>query len=542
MAITSSTIRIYSDEELQTLVRTITTQGSDSAIEVSGLSEGETYYATVQVTENQMTSEESDGYEFHTLPDCVFSEAPTAVGTSIYFSTEVNTNSVGIVREGVFCQIANASETGVYVTSDQPTFQSSVDNLRENTTYRLIPCVRDEYGRLWLNTSDMELVTTTAAPPVVGIGDLNASANSVNGSVTVLSTVPLTNLLVRLLPLGGGTYINATGYTTQTGTQQFICNGLTAGTTYTVYATATNMGGSTMSNATVTTTTVIATATLDDCSLDPQSQTDSVYVEASGTVGTGATIDLVGVKFFSSDSTSSTLIADVYGQQGQDFLISTARNLPAGTTMYAFAYMDYAVDNQMFTIYSASQQITTQPIIVINTMNVTSNTCGGNYSVTGTATAIAVKYKTVSAGTWSDADTSVGRNTYLINGLTPNTTYQIKATATNAGGTYETAVTTFTTSQEEARITFEDTSTLEDGVLDWSANFTSTYPMASGTVTACKDDEGYEVLENATVVFEGTTSGIAKSDMSMQIGVDTCVIVFKGVDDEGNKLEDEYWI
>lgn len=445
MAITSSTIRIYSDSDLQTLVKTIITQGSDSAIEATGLSEGETYYATVQVTENQMTSEESDGYEFHTLPDCVFTETPTAVGTSIYFSTETITNSVGIVSEGVFCQIANASERGVYVTSDQPTFQSSVDNLTENTIYRVIPCVRDEYGRLWLNYDNMELVTTTAAPPVVGIGDLNASANSVSGSVTVLSSVPLTNLLVRLLPSGGGNYINATEYTTQTGTQQFVCSGLTAGTTYTVYATATNIGGSTTSNATVTTTTVIVTATLEDCSLDPQSPTDSIYVEASGTVGAGATIDLVGVKFFSSNSTSSTLIADVYGQQGSDYLIQTARNLPTGTTMYAFAYMNYVVDNEMFTVYSASQQITTQATIAIVSMNVTSDTCSGNYSVSGTATGTAVKYKTTSALNWDDA--TINGNVYSIIGLTPNTTYQIKATATNAGGTYETAVTTFTTQQ-----------------------------------------------------------------------------------------------
>lgn len=539
MAITSSTIRIYSDEELQTLVRTITTQGSDSAIEVSGLSEGETYYATVQVTENQMTSEESDGYEFHTLPDCVFTETPTAVGTSIYFSTEVFTNSVGIVSEGVFCQIANASERGVYVTSDQPTFQSSVDNLRENTIYRVIPCVRDEYGRLWLNSNDTELVTTTSAPPVVGIGDLNASANSVSGSVTVLSSVPLTNLLVRLLPLGGGNYINATGYSIQSGTQQFICNGLTAGTTYTVYATATNMGGSTMSNATVTTTTVIATATLEDCSLDPQSPTDSVYVEASGTVGTGATIDLVGVKFFSSDSTSSTLIADVYGQQGSDYMIQTARNLPIGTTMYAFAYLDYVVDNEMFTVYSASQQITTQATIAIGSMNVTSNTCSGNYSVTGTATGTAVKYKTTSASNWSDAVLNGG--VYSITGLSANTTYQIKATATNAGGTYETAVSTFTT-LVQPQLSLQDTSTINGGTLYWSANFTSTYTMVSGTVTACKDDEEYTILGHSEVTFSGRESGTVRADNSINIGVDTCVVVFKGIDANGNKFQEEYWI
>lgn len=338
----------------------------------------------------------------------------------------------------------------------------------------------------------------------------------------------------------GSTVIDT--YQLQIGTAQMIqIYGLSANTTYTVEITGSNSCGTLSETETFATLSVVSSVTLDDCSLDPQSPTDSVYVEVTGTVWSGGYVDNVGVKFFAQNSTTSTMLGNVYGQQGQDFLITTARNLPAGTTMYAFAYMDYLVDNQMFTVYSASQQITTQPNVVINTMNVTNTSCRGTITIIGTATSESVKYKTVSAGTWSDAVMS-GRNSFLINGLTPNTTYQIKATATNAGGTYNSAVSTFTTSQEEARITLEDTSTLKDGVLDWSANFTSTYPMASGTVTACKDDKDYEVLENATVIFEGTTSGIAKSDMSMKIGVETCVILFKGVDDEGNKLEDEYWI
>lgn len=434
MAITSSTIRIYEDYDLLNLVKTITTQSDIDAIDVISLEEGEVYYATVQVVENGQTSEESGGYRFYTLPDCYFTALPTAVGTTINFETDVITNVVGIDRSGAVCIRTDGTSRAVYTLSDQTPFNSSFENLDEDTFYTIKPCVYDEFGRLWINDDDGQIVKTTSAPPTVAISDLNPTANTLSGTVTVNSNVPITNLVIKLLPQGGGAYIDAVGYSAQSGTQQFTASGLTADTTYTVYATATNMGGSATAEAVFSTMTVTASVTLDDCTLDSSSKTDSVYVEASGTVGSGGTLNVVGVKFFSDNSTSSTLISDTYTQQGVANLVTTVNNLPNGTTMYAFAYMEYEVGGETFVVYSTSQSVTTVPTIAFGQQNITTDSCSGSYTINGTATSMAIEYRDVSIPSWNNA--TVNQNNYSITNLTPNTYYFLRGTVSNASGTY----------------------------------------------------------------------------------------------------------
>lgn len=124
----------------------------------------------------------------------------------------------------------------------------------------------------------------------------------------------------------------------------------------------------------------------------------------------------------------------------------------------------------------------------------------------------------------------------------PDGTYEVNCKIAYDGTEYaESGVKTITI-QMRGGIHLEDTSELNDGILYWSANFTSTFPMATGTVRAYKDDDDYELLGSSAVTFDGTTSGTAKADDTMDIGVDSCVIIFNGTDTQGFGVSSEYWI
>ena len=501
MAITRSIIRIYSDETLQNLVKTVTTNSDAEAIDVTNLDEGQEYWATVQITDDGLNSEESEGYKFYTIPDCIFNDTPVVLGTSIYFDVSTVTNTVGIQKCGVILG-QQGERRDRYYWDENPDYRGEIFGLLPNTSYILTPCVVDEFDRLWKNTSETTIIRTTSEAPQVAINNLNASATTVTGTVTVASEVEISDLLVRFLPLGGGTYINATGYTAQTGSQQFTATGLTPNTTYTIYATARNIGGNTTTTTTVTTLAITATVTLDDCDLSSQSPTDTVYVEATGTVGSGAEIDTVGIRFFTTNSTTGTPVGDEYGQQGQASVVGTVSGLPSGTTLYVFAYMDYLIGSELHTIYSASQTVVTVPVIQFTSQTVQETTCSGTFTVSGnTLSAVAVQYKAPNDLVWHDATVSGG--TYTITNLTRGVTYSLKGTATNSGGTYTTPTTTFTP-MAAGSVTFSNNSawSVNENGYDIDYDYSSTYNIVSATVMVDTSSS----FSNPTL-FNGVVSG-----------------------------------
>lgn len=525
MAITSSTIRIYSDEELETLVKTVTTQSSSAEINVTQLTEGTEYFATVQVVDDGQTSAESGPYKFHTLPDCYFVQLPNAIGTSIYFETDVTTDTVRVQKSGVLCYDANGQSRGIYVWSDQTPFQSSVDNLAENTNYIIKPCVTDEFGRVWVNDDDGQIIRTTSAPPTVLLSNINATGTSVNGNVTVNSSVPITSLEVKLRPKAGGQYITATGYTAQSGTQQFSASGLTPDTVYTVLASARNMGGNGDAQLDFTTLSATATITLDDASLEPQHNTDSVYVEASGSVGSSAEIDTVGVRIFAQNSTSSTILGDVYGQQGESSIATTVHNLPAGTTMYVFAYMDYVVDGQTYTVYSTSEKVVTVPTITFGQQTVTDTSCSGIFTVNGTATSRTVEYKESTSAVWTSA--TISGNLYTISGLTPNKHYIIRGTVSNESGSYITQ-TEFDT-EDYGYIDITDRSSFSGTTMTFLAEFQmGTYPILPDTLDMVVfDGDGNEIANFQPYIQSGDeTRGVLAYDDAIEFPEDTRLISY----------------
>ena len=137
----------------------------------------------------------------------------------------------------------------------------------------------------------------------------------------------------------------------------------------------------------------------------------------------------------------------------------TLSNLKGGTTYYVRAY----IKSEFGVIYGTDKYFTTDEDVVKASVttdavsNVTKNTaiCGGNVTSDGggTVTARGVCWSTSQTPTIDDYRTAngTGKGTFTagISGLTPNTTYYVRAYATNEAGTSYGAQKSFTTLGEE---------------------------------------------------------------------------------------------
>lgn len=452
MAITSSTLRIYTDSDKSSLVDTIITAGATNPILAENLDEGQEYWATITVAEDQgRESDESPVYQFFTLPDVVFTTRPSAAGTTIQYSTAPITHTVGIARYG----IRYTTDPNQIHSREKYSWEPSgfLTELAPNTTYYLTPVVEDVFGRRWLNDTEKVGVSTGAKAPSIALLNVTAYQTSAEGDILITSNSPITAVSVRLQAQGSSTYINATGYTTTAGTQHWTAEGLSPLTTYTVYASCANESGMATDTATITTNNITASVTLDDYSLAVQDPYSSIYVEAVGT-GTGIEADTVGVKFYLTDSHAGTHIADTYGQQGQTSITSTQSGLPNGEYIYGFAYMDYLIGSDVNTVWSASQSVLTAPTVDFGQIfAVGATTLDGSIvphgSVISTKT---LEYRVASQSAQWNTATLNDNNTFYISGLTPSTTYNLRATVSNASGS-KTIATNFTTSPAGPTVT-----------------------------------------------------------------------------------------
>lgn len=378
MAITSSTIRIYSDSALHNLVKTVTTQGAGDAIDVTNLSEGSQYWATVQITEDGLTSDESTGYMFTTLPDCFFDDSVDVQGTGFAYSVDTTTDYVRITKCGVMFGDTNQQNRPRYDWIEGFGGQGFVSGLAENTEYDVTPVVMDVYGRIWVNSSDTETIRTTVAKPAVEISGLVATTTTVTGFVNVVSSAQLTGLTVMLRPVEGGSYINVQGVSAVTGIQKFTVSGLQLGTAYNVYAIATNAGGSDTATASVITRYYA----------EP-------YINITYSVVDSSTVDLTFSYDgdYPIDTSNYSNVHIWYGEQGctaiplQPHSLAngvpetiTVTNLNQNTVYFAEMDVDY-YDGEVTTSINFSTSTTVPTVAITSITPVTSNSAYININI-----------------------------------------------------------------------------------------------------------------------------------------------------------------
>jgi uncharacterized protein (TIGR02145 family) len=264
--------------------------------------------------------------------------------------------------------------------------------------------------------------------------------------------------------------------------------GLNSGTTYYVRAYATNGVGTaygeeksftTLSLPTVTTKTVTnITSTTATCGGN---------VTSSG----GTIVTARGVCWSTSQNPT---ISGSHTSNGTGIgnFTSSITGLAPNTTYYVRAY----ATNSVGTAYGEQRVFTstTVPTVTTNTVsNIAGSTatCGGNVTFDGNTnvTARGVCWSTSQNPTVSNIHTSdgtgTGNFTSNITGLTPNTTYYVRAYATNSVGTSYGAQKTFTTSCNVFTVSISGNTVINYGQSTMlTASGASSYQWSTGATTA----------------------------------------------------------
>ena len=230
-----------------------------------------------------------------------------------------------------------------------------------------------------------------------------------------------------------------------TGSFTSSITGLTASTTYYVRAYAINRFDTAYGNQ-KTFTTLAATA-LPVLTTDPVTDITQTTATCGGVITSGKGTLLVTERgvCWSTSPTPSTADSKTSDGSGIGTFVSNLTGLTANTTYYVRAY----ATNTIGTGYGNEQTFSTLPALNLPTLTTTSisnitqttATSGGNITSDGgsSVTERGVCWSTSPTPTTSDSKTSdgIGTGTFLSNlaGLTANTTYYVRAYATNTVGT-----------------------------------------------------------------------------------------------------------
>ena len=343
----------------------------------------------------------------------------------------------------------DGSGTGVFV--------SSLTELAANITYYVRAYAINEVGTSYGNEVYFTTEQAPNLPTVIttAITNITQTSATSGGDVTEDGGSPVT---VRGICWSTSTNPTlADSYTTNgSGLGSFVSQmeGLEEDTKYYVRAYATNSAGTSYGNEnsfTTGQTTTSPTVTTDDVTnITQTTATSGGNVTSDG----GAAVTVRGVCWSTSQNptTADDLTTDGSGLGG---FTSSLAGLTANTTYYVRAY----ATNSAGTSYGNEKEFTTLPDVTAPTVstapvtNITTNTAtsGGTVTDDGGAfvSARGVCWSTSQNPTLADPYTTDGTGTgsYVsqITGLTSNTTYYVRAYATNSAGTSYGNQQTFTT-------------------------------------------------------------------------------------------------
>jgi len=322
-------------------------------------------------------------------------------------------------------------------------FTSNLTNLQPQTVYYVRAYATNSVGTRYGNqqtfiTKDgLPILTTTS------VSSITATSATSGGNITSNEGFAITARGVVWSTSQEPTVETFLGKTTDgTGTGVFTSNltGLSPNTTYYVRAYATNSVGTSYGNEQSFTT-------LDGLPVLTTSMVSGITATTATCGGNitsdgGFAITARGVCWSISPNPTITDAHTTDGT-GTGVFISNLTGLNPNTTYYVRAY----ATNSVGTSYGNEQIFTTQdglPILTTNTVSSiteTTATCGGNIASDGgfAITARGVCWSISSNPTIADAHTTDGTGTGVfisnLTGLSPNTTYYVRAYATNSVGT-----------------------------------------------------------------------------------------------------------
>jgi hypothetical protein len=391
---------------------------------------------------------------------------PSLTTTSISAITSTSANSGGnVTSDGGTTVTARGL---VYDTSPNPTtgnlivsggsgtgeFASNITGLTPNTTYYIRAYASNFYGTTYGNevtftTSASTVPVVASTTPVTSIGQTTAISG---GNISSDGGSPVTARGVVWSTSANPTTSNSkttdgTGIDTFTST----ISGLSPKTTYYVRAYATNVNGTTYG-----TQTSFATIDVPELTTTAISNLTNNSAQSGGSISTdnGSAITAKGVVWSTNQNPTIALTTKTSNGAGSSNFTSNLTSLSPSTTYYVRAY----ATNAAGTGYGNQVILTTSTVPTVFTnitiSNITDNDAqsGGTVAADGasTVTARGVVWSTstnptVTLPTKTIDGTDTGPFTSVITGLTGNTTYYVKAYATNANGTSYGSEVSFTT-------------------------------------------------------------------------------------------------
>ena len=435
---------------------------------LTGLAASTNYYIRAYATNEVGTSYGNELYlttNATTIPTVTTTAITSITRTAAYTGGNVIDDGGLLVSQRGICYSTSPNPTtadAVILNGDTGTGQYAINvtALTANTTY---------YVRAFAINSDgigyglsIEFITGPIAPavttnPITTVGTSTAVGGgnvTSNGGAALIargvvwSTVPSATISLSTKTIDG------------TDVGVFVSNitGLNPTTRYYVRAYATNSEG-TVYGEEISFITEAATAPVLTTSPITDIATAGTSAKSGGTIVSdgGRPINRSGIVWSTTQNpTYTSFTGRTINGTATGTYVGLLTNLVPGTTYYVRAYAinsaGYGYGNQVSFVAPAqlATVTTTTPITAITTRTATG---GGNVTANGGATVTqrGICWSTLQNPTTADSKTTdgSGNGTYTSNltGLSANTTYYVRAYATNSAGTAYGAEVTFTSAQ-----------------------------------------------------------------------------------------------
>ncbi len=497
---------------------------------ISGLTANTKYYVRAYAT-NSVGTAYGNEVSF-TTTEIVVPTLTTADVTDILITTATAGGTItadggaSVTDRGVCWATAANPTTSDDKTSDgtgSGAFTSNLTGLTAATTYYVRAYATNSAGTAYGN----EVTFTTASITAPVLTTIDAS------SITLTSAISggdITSDGGASVTAKGVCWATTTGPTTSgdktsngTGTGTFASDltGLTPGTKYYVRAYATNSVGTSYGNEIFFETVPVTAATVTTATATAITYNSAVSGGEVTDAG-GGSVTARGICY--GTTTGPTLANTVVTSgSGVGVFTSNLTALTPGTTYYVKAY----ATNSSGTSYGNEISFTTTAVTeatltttAATAITQTSAATGGNITDNGggNVTARGVCYSTTAAPTISDGHTTAGTGsgvfTTSITGLTPGTTYYVRAYATNSAGTaYGNEITFDTNPVVAPTLTTAVATAITQTSATSGGNVTSDGGAAVTARGICFATTADPTLSN-TVVTSGSGTGVFTSDLT----------------------------